>query len=318
MSPILCTRAPAFALVVPALAMVVGCGETPPPLPGDLPGAAQAALLEPTAVPPDLLPLEGRVERVVVGLRGQEVFASVVAEDGQGFRLTRHRWDGRAGAWTTGEPLPFASPGEGDRDLTLSPDGSYLLFASRRPADHAGASDSNLWVSQREVGPGGETVGWSRPWLVPGVHSQAWDGNPSMAGDGSLWFASAREGPATGTNLFLAPFEEGGWSAPVPLPEPINSVHDEGDPFIAPDRSFLLFASNREGRWDLYVSYREGEAWGEVQRLGGEVNTRGDERAPWLSSAGRTLFFTRDGELRALPASRAGVVRPPQEDGDTS
>jgi hypothetical protein len=83
-----------------------------------------------------------------------------------------------------------------------------------------------------------------------------------------------------GSHLFVAPFEGGMWATPEPLPEPLNSPHDEGDPFIAPDRSFLLFASNREGNWNLYVSYREGEAWGEVQKLGDEVNTRADERAP--------------------------------------
>ncbi|TVR56751.1 MAG: hypothetical protein EA421_02420 [Gemmatimonadales bacterium] len=289
---------------------MTGCRDVEPRGAEDLPPEAASALARSVPVPPGLLPLDGPVERVAVGFQGREVISSVRLEEGAGFRLARHEWDQGAGAWSAGEPLPFADPEVSDRDPTLSPDGSYLLFASFRPADHAGAFDSNLWVAQREEGPEGETEGWSAPWLVPGVNSPAWDGNPSMAGNGSLYFASGREGLEVGSNLFAAPFEGGMWETPQPLPEPLNSPHDEGDPFIAPDQSFLLFASNREGNWNLYVSYRERDAWGEVQKLGAEVNTRANERAPYLSSAGQTLFFVRDGELRAIPASRAGVVRP--------
>lgn len=298
-------------MAVPLLILVlVGCQDAEPPGPADLPLAAASALATSGPVHSDLLPLEGTVERVAVGLQGREMISSVRVEDGTGFRLMRHAWDGGAGAWSSGEPLPFADPQAPDRDPTLSPDGSYVLFASLRPTGHPSALNSNLWVVRREGGSEGRTVEWSNPWLVPGVNSPAWDGNPSMAGDGSLYFASLREGPETGRNLFVAPFEGGVWTPPERLPEPLNSPHDDGDPFIAPDQSFLLFGSNREGNWNLYVSYWVRGGWGEVQKLGGEVNTRSDERAPFLSSAGQTLFFIRDGELRATPASRAGVVRP--------
>jgi len=300
---------PAVMLSLMAL-FLTGCQDPESRDAEDLPPEAASALSRPGPVPFGLLPLEGPVERVAVGFQGREIISSVRVEEGAGFRLARHEWDEGAGAWSPGEPLPFADAEVPDRDPTLSPDGSYLLFASLRPADHPAAFDSNLWVSQREEGPEGETAGWSAPWLVAGVNSPAWDGNPSMAGDGSLFFSSRREGPEVGSNLFVAPFEGGIWETPEPLPEPLNSPHDEGDPFVAPDRSFLLFASNREGNWNLYVSFRVGEAWGEVQKLGDEVNTRADERAPYLSSAGQTLFFVRDGVLRAIPASRAGVVRP--------
>lgn len=310
------TAAPSPPYSVSAVSLLmlalVGCRDAEPPGPEDLPPAAVSALATSGPVQPELLPLKGRVERVAVGRQGREMITSVRVEEEEGtaFRLKRHVWDGGADAWSSGQPLPFADPQAPDRDPTLSPDGSYLLFASHRPAGHPSAFDSNLWVVRREGGWEEETVEWSDPWLVPGVNSPAWDGNPSLAGDGSLYFASHREGPERGRDLFVASFEGGVWAPPERLPEPLNSPHDDGDPFIAPDRSFLLFGSNREGNWNLYVSYRVSGAWGEVQKLGDEVNTRADERAPFLSSAGKTLFFVRDGELRATPASRAGVVRP--------
>lgn len=284
---------------------------------GDLPARAASVLANPGPVPPELLPLEAAVERVAVGFGGLEAVSGVRTEDGTGFELRYHEWDEGAGAWSSGRPLPFADPEAADRAPALSPDGSYLLFASDRDSGNPNAFDFNLWVAQREEGPEGEPAGWSDPWLVPAVHSPAWDGSPSIAGDGSLYFSSLREGPARGRSLYMASFEDGMWTAPARIPDPVSSAAEDADPYVAPDQSFLLFASNREGSWNVYAAYREGEGWGEVQRLGDQVNTDGDERAPYLSSAGETLFFVREGDLHSIPAARAGVVRPEPVEPET-
>ena len=69
------------------------------------------------------------------------------------------------------------------------------------------------------------------------------------------------------------------------------------DPFIAPDQSWLIFASERPGGYgaaDLYVSFRRPDGtWGEPKNLGPSVNTAGSEYTPMLSPDGRYLFFTR-------------------------
>ena len=50
------------------------------------------------------------------------------------------------------------------------------------------------------------------------------------------------------------------------------------------------------GSQDLYVSFRKtGNSWTEPQNLGNRINTRQDDFAPFLSSDGRTIFFSSYG-----------------------
>jgi Tol biopolymer transport system component len=60
---------------------------------------------------------------------------------------------------------------------------------------------------------------------------------------------------------------------------------------------------------DLYVAWRQSvnDAFSVTQPLG-DLNTPGDERDPWLTPDGKTLYFTsdRDGTLNIYTA----VVKP--------
>jgi Tol biopolymer transport system component len=81
------------------------------------------------------------------------------------------------------------------------------------------------------------------------------------------------------------------------LGTPVNSKYYTGDPCIAPDGRFLVFAAGRpEGRggMDLYVSFDDGQSgWTAPVNLGERFNTPADEYAPSLSPDGRSLFFAR-------------------------
>jgi hypothetical protein len=85
-----------------------------------------------------------------------------------------------------------------------------------------------------------------------------------------------------------------------------------GNPCIAPDERFLIFVSSAEGGFgegDLYVSFREGGAFGPARNLGAAVNTAFNDFAPGIGAGGERLFFTS--ERPGVVA--AGVVpgRPP-------
>jgi len=90
------------------------------------------------------------------------------------------------------------------------------------------------------------------------------------------------------------------WMVPYPgaenLGAGINTAHGDDLPYIAPDESYLIFASDRPGGYggrDLYVSYRSDARWSVPQNLGPAINTAAWELYPSVSPDGRYLFLTR-------------------------
>ena len=89
---------------------------------------------------------------------------------------------------------------------------------------------------------------------------------------------------------------DGKYEEPKLLSEKINngkSFH----PFIAPDESYLIFDSYREGGYgnsDIYISYRQQDGtWGTPINLGPEINTEAWEASASVTPDGKYLFFNR-------------------------
>jgi hypothetical protein len=284
--------------------------------PGDLPDAVVAqAPSTPAPFVPGIVPLDGEAQAAAPGPEGRVVYmAAAVGEDGL-TRINSSTWDEEAASYDRPTPLHFSDGEYLEESPALAPDGSYLLFASARPVETGEVFDFNIWVAQWEEIPDedGEVEGaWSDPWPLPVVNSPAWDGAPSLAANGNLYFASERQGPAAGPTLFVSELDQGMWGVPEPLPEPLNVGAADTDPWIAPDESLLLFSSNRDGVFDIYVAFRsEVGGWLEAVPLGDAVNTDGNERAPAMSGSGDYLFFRRDGEgMLWLPVEEAGIEIP--------
>ena len=70
-------------------------------------------------------------------------------------------------------------------------------------------------------------------------------------------------------------------------------------PSVTCDGQYLYFTSNREGGQggaDLWMSSKNPDgSWSEATNLGPDINTEGDEEAPYISNDGNTLFFTSTG-----------------------
>jgi hypothetical protein len=85
------------------------------------------------------------------------------------------------------------------------------------------------------------------------------------------------------------------------------------DPEIAPDQSFIVFASaGRATPGDtqehLFIAHRKGADWGPVtpfQYEGSDSNA--DENEPRLGPDGRTLYFTRGPNVWSLRVGK-GLV----------
>ncbi len=281
----------------------------PTTVPGDLPApAAQLAGAEDRPLVGTILPESLEVEGVTFSRNGETVYLAAATEEGGTPRIMRAEWDDESEAFGDPVAVHFSTGEFPDNDPFLVPDGSYLLFTSMRPSAQPGTGEGNVWVAQWQGNDAG-LADWSEPWALPLVNSGSWDGAPSLASSGNLYFSTRREGLDRGRELYRSELEDGAWLAPEPLGEPLASLADDIDPWIAPDESFLLFSSDRGGAFDLYVAFRsEVGGWFEPLPLGDAVNTEADETAPTLSATGEFLFFHREGEgVRFISVEESGI-----------
>lgn len=84
---------------------------------------------------------------------------------------------------------------------------------------------------------------------------------------------------------------------PVELPEQINSGEFTAHPFIAPDESYLIWDSEREGGYgdsDLYISFRQADGtWGPAINMGPQVNSAKADFYGTVTPDGKYLMFDR-------------------------
>jgi Tol biopolymer transport system component len=206
--------------------------------------------------------------------------------------------------WSKPVMAPFSGSGV-DKEPYLSPDGSRLFFASRRdypsklPAQGEEAYD--LFVVDRQ----GDA--WGTPQPLTGANSGAYDNYPAVTRDGTVYFASHRQGGKGANDLWRSRWESGGW-LPAENVSELNSPTTDADPYVAPDESYLILSSDRQGgagQGDLYVSFRRSGTWTVPVSLGPAVNTGGYEYTPWVSADGRWLYFSRDwGEIWRIATAR--------------
>lgn len=94
--------------------------------------------------------------------------------------------------------------------------------------------------------------------------------------------------------------EEGKWDGDIIDDFPFNSDdYSVGHAAISVDGNTIYFASDMphgeaQGGVDIYKATRDGDSWTSLENLGVEINTRGNERFPFISKDGH-LFFASDG-----------------------
>ena len=120
-----------------------------------------------------------------------------------------------------------------------------------------------------------------------------------FSANGNLYYDSG--GPdSTGAwswNIFIREFKNGKYQNPKLLEFGINDEEINWCPWIAPDESYIIWSSHREGNYgsgDLYISFKnKNGAWSAPMNMGNQINTEGQERFPSVSPDGKYLFFTR-------------------------
>ena len=177
------------------------------------------------------------------------------------------------GQWTKPEKAPFPDM-QGKTQYTVGPDDCTLYFHSTRPTNpNDKRKDFNIWTV-KWMGSG-----WTEPYpmAAPANTEEYHEIYPSVTHKGTLYYFSGWRKDAPLGDSYRSRFIEGKYQEAERLEYPINSEYHEGDPFVAPDESYVIFGSNRPGGfgfWDLYICFRrDNDSWTHPINLGQKINS---------------------------------------------
>lgn len=177
-----------------------------------------------------------------------------------------------------------------DADPFISPDGTRLYYLSKRPVTGTAPKDDfDMWMVERR----GD--GWSEPiHLGDAVNTDRHELFPTVTADGTLYYTAYYDDSRGAGDLYRARLVDGRYTTPENLGDVVNGRWHDSTPYIAPDESYLIFASWRPdgpGAGDLYISYNRDGAWTPPVLLPEPISSAGRDYCPIASPDGRYLFF---------------------------
>lgn len=186
---------------------------------------------------------------------------------------------------------------------TLTADESELILTVRRPRDEKTVcafceTEEDFYVSRKENGE------WlPRKELGSPVNTSYNEGAQCISPDGHyLFYTLCNTDFGYGScDLYWAKRIGNRWSRPKNFDAPVCTKYWESQPAIAPDGKTIYFSSNRPGGYggmDLWkTEMLEEGVFSIPENLGPEINTSGNETAPFIHVDGRTLYFVSDGHI---------------------
>lgn len=159
----------------------------------------------------------------------------------------------------------------------------------------------DIFVCQLEDGK------WSAPIPIPGVNTVLGNEAPeALSADGTRMLLF-QNGDIYYSDKYLNQQKQLRWTDPIRFPT-VNTPGWDGDASLSSDGNAMLFASEsgqrpdmqfisreRKDRFDIYVSVRDGNKWGEPINLGQVINTHYCDRYPYLHPDMQTLYFSSEG-----------------------
>lgn len=204
----------------------------------------------------------------------------------------------RGGKWSTPEVASFSGR-YADFDPFVTADGQHIYFISNRPKPDSAITRPqrtfDIWVVDKTG------AGWSAPRTFGApINTDAQEFYPTLSANGTLYFSSSRPGGKGAGDIYRARFVDGHFTEPESLGDSINTDRHEGDPFIAPDESYIIVASygraddlgrgNAAG--DLYISENIGGVWSKARHLDAPINSTAWDYCPIVSPDGKYFYFS--------------------------
>ncbi len=216
---------------------------------------------------------------------GNEVFWT--SRNKEGGSLTMYFMERVKDRWA--EPAIFNPDSDYSNlfDPFITFDGKKLFFAGDRK------DNSGIWCVEKMNGIWKDPV---KPDVVIDTTKERCQA--SLTKEGHMYYIEYSTVDNVWTNnIVKAKSINGTLLPPVKLPESINKTDCMNwTPFIAPDESYLIFASTRDRQYsDLFISFydKTKDVWSEPLSLGEKINTNSQETFPAVSPDGKYLFFTR-------------------------
>jgi outer membrane protein OmpA-like peptidoglycan-associated protein len=195
---------------------------------------------------------------------------------------------------------PVVNSPDSDFGPIVTADGNALYFTSDREGSFGG---QDIWVSRRVNGQ------WGRPEnLGNQINTKYNEGPDTFSVDERTMFFTRcdkeknENNPGT-CDIYTASWNEANnqWGNVSILSNKINSRFNDANASLSYDANTLYFVSDRPTEdkklknWDIFISHREGNDWGQAERLGPPINTPGNEFQVMIHQDGQTLYFSSDG-----------------------
>ena len=206
------------------------------------------------------------------------------------------------GGWTKPAVPPFAKRFSTCENPSIAPNGKRLFFTVR---DSLSPGKFEIWYVNRE----GDH--WGTPVRMEEEINHKENGAfyPTIANDGTMYFMSLMKDTETGYGIFVSKFINGRYGKPMPI-DKFNRFPAEFAPYIAPDQSYIIFCSFRDGGYgsgDLYICFKKRDgSWGEIVNMGKKINTVLNERFPNVSPDGKYFFFNSTRRIAGAKADEPG------------
>jgi outer membrane protein OmpA-like peptidoglycan-associated protein len=121
-----------------------------------------------------------------------------------------------------------------------------------------------------------------------------------------LYFAMSRfeGGNQPNCDIYISKSDgDDNWSEISKIGANVNHpVYWDSQPTLSADGNSLYFASDRPGGFggiDIYITRKDPKTgvWGVPQNAGNKINTKGNEKTPFIHSDSETLYFSSDGHF---------------------
>lgn len=184
-----------------------------------------------------------------------------------------------------------------------------------RPTVIGFRQQNNVWEKYIEFTRIGEVVlspDGTRMHMAEGYKDRMGDGWSERKSLGSMfdredWGIMRLSVSAKGTYVFddyksndvirISTLKDGKRQAPVQMGPMVNTGKMTAHPFIAPDESYLIWDSEREGGYgdsDLYISFRQKDgSWGPAINMGDKVNSDKWDAYASVTPDGKYILFNR-------------------------
>lgn len=187
-----------------------------------------------------------------------------------------------------------------DYGPVITSDEKVIYFTSRRKGSTGERKDrdneffEDIYVSFYEDG------NWSVPkQLDTTVNSPLHESSIGLSPDGESLFLYIDNNNHQADIFICQVKKDGSWTVPVPLGIKINTEYKENSITITADGSTIFFSSNKPtgvGGSDIYMSKRKKNGdWETPVNLGYQINTEEDEEGPFITTNGKTLYFSSKG-----------------------